>query len=181
MANESTSLAEHEAPRDDIETSASPSTLPPEDCECEDSPSSWEGLFWNALRLVSSGLTWNTREDTSAIVQRRDCSATMDTTPTNDLEQFLSAVKVLERDVRLNPWTKTSSFTEIPICKQQETWDCGESLCGSCFSFVAVPASHDVLIPCLTPSHSMHHQFLGHLRGSLFTDDSSVVKRRREC
>lgn len=106
--------------------SASLMSTTQQDDECEEPAASWEGMFWNALDSFSSGLTWNTRQDTPAAIERRDCS-TMDTTPANDLEQFLSTVKVMEGDARIKSWTKTTSFTEIPICTQRETWDCGES------------------------------------------------------
>jgi hypothetical protein len=58
-------------------------------------------------------------------VERRDCFS-MDTTPNNDLEQFLPAVRVLTGETRIQAWTNITSYTDIPICKQRETWDCGE-------------------------------------------------------
>ena len=99
------------------------------DNEIEETASSWGSMLGNVFNYMSSGLSWNTstRNDTSTARERRDRSPSVDTTPFNDLKQFSPSILALVGNTRILPWTRTTSFTDIPICKQRETWDCGES------------------------------------------------------
>lgn len=97
-----------------------------EEIEATEMPSSWTDTFWTMLSPFSSHVSRSSGdEDASTVVERRDCSS-MDTTPKNDWEQFQEAVYIMTGDNQIPPWTKTTSYTEIPICRQSETWDCGE-------------------------------------------------------
>lgn len=93
--------------------------------EVEDTASSsWSDTLWKMLSDFPFSLRVR-NNGSSLTVARRDCSL-MDTTPNNDLKQFRLAVSIMTGNRRIPPWTKTTSYTEIPICKQRETWDCGE-------------------------------------------------------
>lgn len=140
------------------------------DNEIEETASTWVKMLGNLFNYMPSGLSWNTSipDDASTAHERRDCSL-MDTTPFNDLEQFSTALVALAGDTRIPPWTRETSYTDIPICKQQETWDCGESWSSSRNLTLA-----ETLLS-LTPYSCLVH----YDRSSLHSNDFSMAKRRR--
>lgn len=97
--------------------------------EEEDNSSSLMNSFWMMWSSLSFYLFQGSSSSNvgETLVERRDCSS-MDTTPNNDLEQFLTAATVMTGGSRIPPWTKSTCYTEIPIYHQRETWDCGETL-----------------------------------------------------
>lgn len=113
-------------------SSTSFSTAREEISEEEKETASLIDSFWKTWNSVSFAMFRSSThsDDVSTIVERRDCSS-MDTTPNNDLKQFLAAVKVMTGSTQIQPWNNNTSYTEIPICRQLETWDCGALL--TCF------------------------------------------------
>jgi hypothetical protein len=77
--------------------------------------SSWMGTFQAMWTSVSS----------AAFSSRR--SSSIDTTPPHDLEQFQTAAATLTGLPHI-PWRESTAYTEMSICRQLESWDCGKTV-----------------------------------------------------
>jgi hypothetical protein len=52
-------------------------------------------------------------------------SSAIDTTPPHDMKEFQTAAATLTGLANV-PWREATSYTKIPVCRQQESWDCGK-------------------------------------------------------
>ena len=81
----------------------------------DEEETSWMGTFQAIWTRVS--LAFSSR-----------CSSSIDTTPPHDLEQFQTAAATLTGLPRIS-WRESTAYTEMSICRQVESWDCGKAVC----------------------------------------------------